>query len=244
MGVFRQSHRYLEEAIEYQIVLTGLAATMPLNHANRQITELSSIINTLMADRNAVVQGQIRLHEVTSRVTLAAGRESDIVTLYDCHRMFHWISGRSNKPVKVRFSVRKNRLDPTVPTSRRRARGVPPPADGQSSDTGADLLSSLVILTANLIGGSFEKAKDDIYARYGRDFLNWPPDLQFFRHLRNGCFHGNRFNIRNRHDGTPSIDPNNPPRWSRYEMPNQGAINGSQVVGGAISSQSASTISV
>jgi hypothetical protein len=49
-------------------------------------------------------------------------------------------------------------------------------------------------VTRYLIGGAFEKEKEYLKLKYG-NVNQWPPELQFFRHLRNGCFHNNTFNF-------------------------------------------------
>ena len=96
-------------------------------------------------------------------------------------------------------------------------------------------MSSLVFVPANLIGGAYEKIKSGIVRRHTSNFSNWPVELQFFRHLRNGCFHGNHFDIRKKKvNGVwiDAIDPNAPPKWHLYTMPDDATMNGQQVVGG------------
>ena len=47
-----------------------------------------------------------------------------------------------------------------------------------------------------MFGHAYETAASVIEARFGSDRKkNWPPTLQFAYHIRNGCFHGNKFNI-------------------------------------------------
>ena len=55
----------------------------------------------------------------------------------------------------------------------------------------------------------------------------WPPEVQFFQHLRNGCFHGNRFDI-----WPNKIDPSNPPAWHTYVIPTEADVNGQKVING------------
>ena len=118
MPIFEASHPYFEEALEYQILMVGLASTMPLRTAHQKITELISIINRLNADRNANVRGDFVMPEITSKIRFAQGRNSDVITLYNCDKVFKYISGQAAKPKRVRYSVKKNRLNPNVPEQR------------------------------------------------------------------------------------------------------------------------------
>ena len=136
MPIFEASHPYFEEALEYQILMVGLASTMPLRTAHQTITELADVVNRLNADRNANVEGNVTMPEVTSKMTFAQGRISDIITLYNCDKMFKFVSGQASKPVRIRYSVRKNRLSPNVPEHRRRAAGRPPPSPWSDSRYG------------------------------------------------------------------------------------------------------------
>lgn len=57
-----------------------------------------------------------------------------------------------------------------------------------------------------------------------KDFLDWPPTLQFFRHIRNGLYHGGKFEI-----SPGTIDPKVPPRWRHYVMPSESDMRGRSV---------------
>lgn len=48
-----------------------------------------------------------------------------------------------------------------------------------------------------MFGHGFETARSHIEAKFGSDRkTTWPPELQVAYHIRNGCFHGNTFDIR------------------------------------------------
>lgn|GEM_PF-6934347 len=47
-----------------------------------------------------------------------------------------------------------------------------------------------------MLGHSYEISKPNMEQKFGSDVMKWPPELQFFRHIRNGCFHKNIFNIK------------------------------------------------
>ncbi len=81
-------------------------------------------------------------------------------------------------------------------------------------------------LACYLIGWSFESVKERIRSRYG-PVRDWPPSLTFFRHLRNGCFHGNRFNIRE-----SSFTRVATPSWHSYTMHSLRKLNGQKVIDG------------
>ena len=48
-----------------------------------------------------------------------------------------------------------------------------------------------------MFGHAYELAQQKIQVKYGTERKNnWPSELQFAYHVRNGCFHGNKFDIR------------------------------------------------
>jgi hypothetical protein len=58
------------------------------------------------------------------------------------------------------------------------------------------------------------------------------PEFEFFRHLRNGCAHGNKFNFRNHKDKKTNKviydEPSRPAKWNGLEI-NQ-TLHGSKVI--------------
>ena len=80
-----------------------------------------------------------------------------------------------------------------------------------------------------LVGGAFERHNHGLKTKYGAISL-WPVPLQFFRHLRNGCFHSNRFNIL-QYKGKDQIDPCKPPKWHSFVMASDAAMNGKKTLG-------------
>lgn len=47
-----------------------------------------------------------------------------------------------------------------------------------------------------MFGDSYERARPIIESKFGKDRKStWPSIMQFAYHIRNGCFHGNRFNL-------------------------------------------------
>jgi hypothetical protein len=232
MPIFKPSHPYFEEALEYQILLVGIGSMMPLRAANQKIIDLVSMIVRVNKNSNERIGGTIAISRFPPKLYLADGRESDIITLYNCHKVFDYISGQAAKPKSLRYSVKKNQLSPNASVQGRCGSGLPSPVPGMTKDTGANVHSTLKFVTANLIGGAFEKVKHRIVSSHTPNSSLWPVELQFFRHLRNGCFHGNQFDIRKKGGGRDAIDQDAPPKWHLYTMTDDASLNGQQVVGG------------
>ena len=130
MGIFKTSHPYFDEASEYITLLVGLGSTLPLKASNEDVVKLANTINILLQNRQVNFCGKLELKTVPAKMTIYAGRKSDIITVYGCDNVFKYITGQSTKFRKVRFSVRKNPLKP-----------LPSPGTGQTRVTGADVLS-------------------------------------------------------------------------------------------------------
>jgi hypothetical protein len=129
-----------------------------------------------------------------------------------------------NKPTSLGFAI--------VPTTQLVSNGqieLPAAPKGLLTVDGAVPTTLFETVLAYLVGGSFERFKGHFRTKYGAS-SDWPPELQFFRHLRNGCFHRNQFRI-DQHGGKDQIDPSNPPRWHSYVMPSDVAMNSRKVIG-------------
>ena len=75
-----------------------------------------------------------------------------------------------------------------------------------------------------MTGHSYELACPKIMQKFTDDRKNnWPSELQFFYHIRNGCFHKNKFNIKKNSMSTISA------KWEGREIIY--ADNGKQVAG-------------
>jgi hypothetical protein len=110
--------------------------------------------------------------------------------------------------------------------------GVPPPEAHIAGQMMAPWISDL---SCYLIGGAYERMRHHFEAKYGKNPRAWAPELQFFRHLRNGCFHDNRFNIeaiRHKQKLIAQIDPAHPPQWRTYVMASDATMHGKQVIDG------------
>jgi hypothetical protein len=107
-----------------------------------------------------------------------------------------------------------------------------PKLEGVQAQVSNHMGASAEVLICYLIGGAFERSIDQFEKNYGTDRKKWPPELQFFRHLRNGCFHGNRFNITPTKSGQTQIDASRPPHWHTYIMSSDAAMDGLKVIDG------------
>lgn len=146
---------------------------------------------------------------------------SEICVLENVAQLTGFIRNESGQPAQINF-----RLEP-IPTS-----GLP---IEKSNIQGQLTTPWITDLSCYLLGGAFEKYRDHFVSIYGKDKFAWNPEMQFFRHLRNGCFHGNTFNIEPiRRNGqlVNQIDPSNPPRWQSYVMPSDNTINGNKAIDG------------
>ena len=90
------------------------------------------------------------------------------------------------------------------------------------------------MITQVCIGSAFERVKSKINARYGRDPWQWPRELEYFLHVRNGCFHGNVFDQRPSGRRTTTINPLQPPRWRTSVLNDDLSVEGKPVWGGVL----------
>lgn len=110
-----------------------------------------------------------------------------------------------------------------------------PPAPKDATAVEGVIHTSLFETTiCYIVGGAYERHKSTFASRDG-GYRNWDTRLQFFRHMRNGCFHSNSFNIlperRKNQPPRDQIDPSAPPEWQGFTMPSDAAMNGKKVLG-------------
>lgn len=92
-----------------------------------------------------------------------------------------------------------------------------------------ELLNTTALFALNY---AYESHREALVKAFGSVLPGrWPRDLQLFRHIRNGCSHGNKFDIRSNHDRTEPIDPAAPPEWELLSLPDRQSLNGKQVIG-------------
>ena len=195
--------------------------------ATRTIHSLVHFVNAIAETGNTNFKGAVNEHTMTPVITLAAANCPDLIQLHDADVLHGVMTGQAASTLDtIRYEiVTKESLKPAEANSPARTKW-----------TGSDPTARFETLTAYLVGGAFERNKVLFAKNYGPNRQNWDPALQFFRHLRNGCFHSNEFNItllrRGGRKGQPQIDPVHPPSWGSYVMPSDSAMNGQKVVGG------------
>lgn len=86
------------------------------------------------------------------------------------------------------------------------------------------------------VGSAFERVISRIRSRYGRDLWKWPRELDYFYHVRNGCFHGNVFNLRPQKPRKTVINPLCPPSWRTSVLVDDASVQGKVVFGGMLTS--------
>ncbi len=92
-----------------------------------------------------------------------------------------------------------------------------------------ELINTAAIFALN---HAYESHREALARMFGSALPGrWPRDLQLFRHIRNGCSHGNRFDIRINRDRTEPIDPASPPEWELLRIPDRTSMTGKAVVG-------------
>jgi hypothetical protein len=96
-----------------------------------------------------------------------------------------------------------------------------PAGSGKSIDT----TRLVTYWCQQMLGHSYELAHPLMEKKFGKDRKNqWPSELQFAYHIRNGCFHGNTFDIQNN-----VISTTIPAIWRGKEI--KYSDNGKSVIG-------------
>lgn len=86
------------------------------------------------------------------------------------------------------------------------------------------------------IGSAYERVISAIKAHYSGDPWKWPREVEYFHHVRNGCFHDNVFTLYPRGKRTTTIDPSRPPRWRTSLLVDDASVGGQAVFGGVLGS--------
>lgn len=213
------THRFFAEAFHFTVVLTGFNALMAHQAAQETIHQLVNTVN--LAQRKPIC-GTVSDGPLSEPYWLMDKDCEEQTDLYGIPAMGKYLGSHDViKPDSIDFIIRP--FSGQIPTkghdqTERRGRGTP-------------LEELMTSLCCYLIGGAFERCKTDIKSAHGTNPSQWPTALQFFRHLRNGCFHKNTFNILP-FRGSPSIDPSNPPSWHTYSMASDSNMNGQKAVNG------------
>jgi hypothetical protein len=139
----------------------------------------------------------------------------DVLVLYDPERMLNFLRTGEGAPDVVEFDYSREESRP---------RAALPPVIPEAVPT----------LCTYLLGAAWERWQATIFEeltrRHGpRKPWEQDPDIQFFRHVRNGCFHGGNFNLVPGKHGR-QIDRTNPPKWHGFVLEDDAAIHGQPVI--------------
>lgn len=208
---FTTDHPFFEEALQFQLNAMGLLNALCLKSSHGIIEQLVGVITKLI-DGESISGNHTVDQPAVSWIELGGMTEDRCVALINCREAFEAIAN-GQTPQRVCFEFReKRKLDP---------------GKGEWHQDNIGILNFLVQV---LLGAAYENQKTAIERKYsGRGYRHWDPEVQLLRHLRNGCNHGNRFNIRG-NNGRPAIDPSKPPSWKNLVIPNSQALQGSEVV--------------
>ena len=207
---------YFPEANLFAILVTNMNCLLAHKAAQTTIRDLVSHVNE---SQGQSITGQISDSPLSDPYTFWDPKCADELHLHCTLQYQAYLTDHNvPQPQAVEFS-----LEPYS------GPGPTPNGVTRLSGRGAPLEEVYTSYVCYLIGGAFERTRDQIEAKFGATPSSWPVELQFFRHLRNASFHGNDFDIRP-FRGAPQIDPANPPAWNGYVLPSDSAVNGTKAV--------------
>ena len=218
-------HPFFSEVLQFVIATTSMTLAIrqqvvedAIHKVIAESRKMAHSFNTAMPYNSLFI---IDVPPLDKDITLVDLSCSEMCVLENVAQLTSFIRNESGQPDQLKF-----RLEP------RPAKGLPT----EKSNIQGQLTTPWVTdLSCYLLGGAFERYRDHYELIHGGDKLAWNPEMQFFRHLRNGCFHGNIFNIEQLRIGRQlvnQIDPANPPRWQSYVMPSDNAMNGQKAIDG------------
>lgn len=210
-----------DETWDLFVALISLQATLALEakhqSAERVITALMKAIGVSGAAMQQTVSQGGRLALETSivhfpdRLLLSEETCGDSLLIPRSMEFLHRISlPNQSTPSSLSFEMVAAAPEPSTPPLHT-VEGSPPK-------------EYLTNIWGYVIASAYEKNSDAIRLRHGKNHRAWPVALQFFRHIRNGIFHGGKFDI-----NQDSIIPTTPPQWRHYTMPSEGAMRGRRV---------------
>ena len=208
-----QNHPFYEEILQFFVSTISLSTLMWASIVDKQFSQdKTPIVETQNGNPRMVVLPDLRIE---SHIIELECKEECI---FSPASTIDYLIGNTERPYQLFFALR-----PLL--------WIFPNESDIHGEVQRHIGPSLETIACYLVGGAFERYKDYFRQKYGRD-INWPPQLQFFKHLRNGCFHNNIFNIQKRRNGSNQIDPVNPPLWHIYTMASDTTITGKKVIDG------------
>ena len=210
--IFDVEHPLFREIMVCTTAVLSMIALLNLGRTRVAIEQLKEMLNHPGSGRRVVLpphtQDKIR----------TAGRVVDSILL---NARDITLAIQSSTPVSC---IRYEDTDATPPLSQSQSNQL----DGPSFQIPRGTLHLAAQVAA---GSAYETIKDKIEAAYGRDPVSWPKVIEYFRHVRNGCFHNNRFSVQPPRRKPKAIDPDNPPRWRTSIMTDDASINSRWVFG-------------
>jgi len=220
---FEPEHRFYDEAIHFCSVWLAESAVSRLVNATEAGQAMHAALTSIKAGTEFNFTGPAATPNWVEYGTMTLSNNDCpmFVCVQNCTPIFDFLCSRTETRPTICFSLNEylpGEIDAQV--------DMPLVAVSQR-----DLHPRLNEKVCQLIiASAFETNHRALVSEFGRfnpaNRPVWPVEMQFFRHLRHGCFHGNNFNIM----GT-GIDPARPPAWRSMVMPSDDAINGHRVIG-------------
>jgi len=180
-----------------------------------------SLINTLESIAINTLQGlpssSIKPNVLSGNMKLQSTDNDGWTEITDAYRWFEYLGGlKTPRPAEISFNTNLTESA----SSQIHSKGF-----NKTSENSRFMIEQL---TCQAIGTAFEVNKEHIQNKLGSNPQRWPTELQFFRHCRNACFHGNKFNISTQ---KPNIDTLSPPSWRTFSIPDL-SLNGTRFAEG------------
>ena len=211
--VFDENHPFLREIMVHTLAVLGFTAVVDLGRTRETVKQLENIIN-----REKRLPTEITFPLDFPPRVRGAGCVADSVLL---NAQDIALGIQSSVSISI---IHYEDADATAP--------VPPSRWQQPGSLHYKPPPGYLHLAAQVSAGSaYEAIKDEIGNAYGPDPTSWPKVLEYFRHVRNGCFHKNRFDGRPPRGKRTAIDASNPPRWRISVMPDDASMNSRAVFG-------------
>lgn len=214
------SHPFFQEILHFNIAVVTSMSTLVLRACQEQIIEMVDAIN-FAQNKGVKVSGKLAEHNILEIIPLRSVSSDEELLIENARAIYSYLTTPKTKPPDKLIFTLKTVSEPWLSS----------PPDGMIRREGPDPRVYFEFLSCSFIGGAYEKTKDEILSWYPGGFRSFPPIFQFFRLLRNGCFHKNKFSV-NQIGGRPQIDPTASPSWHTYIMHSDNSIDGKQTVGG------------
>lgn len=206
------THPFFREILVHYSAVLGFAAMINLGRSRDAVKQLEGIVN-----RERRIPNNFTFPLDMPPVVRGAGFVCDSVLL-NAQAIIEAIQGSA--PIVIRYED----ADPTAPAV---SSSIPQPYSLHvKSPPGLHYLAAQVS-----VGSAYESVKDNIERAYGCDPVSWPKVIEYFRHVRNGCFHHNSFSVRPHRGKSTAIDPANPPQWRSSTMTDDAFMNTRDVFG-------------